>query len=134
LRTDVEDISITGTLRLRTEAILTQTTVFAEVESNLSNTSGVGVTSGQAFVGVAAALQMCHVPVGRRSSAPVSLDVTSQFRLVPTGPPSPLYPRGAPTRSLLLLIHTSFSGDGNLVGASAEVGDTRTNLSPAQTP
>src|SRR5262245_3570383 len=58
MKTDIEDISITGTLHLRTEAILTQTTVFAEVESNVSATTGVGVTSGQTFVAVGAALQM----------------------------------------------------------------------------
>src|SRR5262249_21657988 len=91
LKTDLEDISVAGILHLRSDVTLTATTVYARVDSNISQTTGIGLTSGQRFVGVGVQLQMCKIPAGRRGSLPVSIDITSQYMLVPTGPPSPFY-------------------------------------------
>ena len=123
LKTDLEDISVAGTLHLRSEVTLTATTVFARVDSNISQTTGIGLKSGQAFVGVSVPLQMCKIPAGPRGSLPVSVDINSQFRLIPTGPPSPFYVRGAPQQPLLLIIHASFLSDGSLLGASSLLGN-----------
>src|SRR5262245_54542297 len=131
LKTDLEDISVAGTLHLRSEVTLTATTVFARVDSNISQTTGLGLKSGQAFVGVSVPLQMCKIPAGLRGSLPISVDINSQFRLVPTGPPSPFYVRGAPQKPLLLIIHASFLSDGSLLGASALVSNSPI---PAQVP
>ena len=121
LKTDLEEISVAGTLHLRSEVTLTSTTVFAKIDSNISQTTGVGAKSGQRFVGVGAPLKTCKIPAGPRRSAPVSLDFTSPYLLVPTGPLTPFYARGAPPRSLVLVIHAAFLSDGSLLDASSVV-------------
>jgi hypothetical protein len=123
LKTDLEEISVAGTLHLRSEVTLTSTTVFAKIDSNISQTTGVGTKSGQRFVGVGAPLNTCKIPAGPRRSAPVSLDVTSPYLLVPTGPLTPFYARGAQPRSLVLVIHATFLSDGSLLDASSVVGN-----------
>ena len=128
VKTDLEEISVAGILHLRSEVTLTANTVFAKIDSNISQTTGVGAKSGQRFVGASAPLKMCKIPVGPRRSAPVSLDVTSQYLLVPIGPLTPFYARGAPPRSLLLVIHATFLSDGSLLDASSVVGNSPAHI------
>jgi hypothetical protein len=130
LATNLEDISITGILHLTAHVTLTRTSVFAEVNSNISNTTGVGTKSGQSFVGVGAELQMCAIPAGPRSSSPVPLQLTAQFRLLPSGQRIPLY-QNVREGSLLLILQLAFRADGTLVEASVLVGNSRfTSIAP----
>ncbi len=119
LKTPLEDIGISGTLHIETHVTLTKTAVFAEVNSTISQTTGVGATSGQSFVGVPIPLQMCKIPAGSRTSSDIGLDLTPQFRLIPAGPPTPFYQRGVPETQLPLILHVKFNGDGTLAAATA---------------
>jgi len=124
LATNLEDISITGILHLTAHVTLTRTSVFAEVHSNISHTTGVGTKSGQRFLGVSAALQMCAIPVGPRSGSPDPLQLTAQFGLVPSGQLIPLY-QNVREGSLPLLLQVAFGADGTLVEVSVLVGNSR---------
>lgn len=123
LRTDMEDVSVSGVIQLQTHVTLTRTTLFARVVTSLSQTTGTGITSGQTFVAVGGPQQMCKVPAGTRGSGPVALEINPTYRLIPTGPSSPFYVRGAPERSLPLEAKVTFSSDGTLLSATVVVGE-----------
>ena len=130
VHTDVEDISVSGTLHIQADVTLTPTTLFTRVHSNISATKGVGSTSGQAFVGVSVPLTMCFIPAGRRDSNAITLELTSQYQLIPTGPLSSFYARGGRQAPLLLLVQIRFQGDGTITGANAVVSSSRLASTP----
>jgi hypothetical protein len=133
LTTPFEQIAISGTVQIQTHVTLTKTTVFAEVNSTISQTAGTGATSAQKFVGVPVPLQMCKIPAGLRNSSAIGLDLTAQFRLIPVGPLSPFYPRGIPETQLPLIVQVKFRGDGTLAGATALLAASATGSDSSQT-
>jgi hypothetical protein len=129
LGTDIEGISVSGTLHIETQVALTPEFLVATVHTNISNATGVGTTSGQRFVAVGASLQTCGLPVGLGANAePVQL--TLQFRLSALPPLSPEYQR-VREGSLLLILQLTFRNDGTVSGATSAVGRSRFSVAPA---
>ena len=130
LATDKEDISVSGLLHIEAYVTLTPTTIFGKVHTNISDTTGIGMTSGQMFLGVGASSQHCALPAGlRSSSSPTSLQLTPQYRLSPSAPLSPLYEQFQ-EGSLPLILQLTFRRDGTLVGVSVVVGTSRFSAIP----
>jgi hypothetical protein len=131
LSTNIEDISVTGILNIVVQVTFTSTTVFAKVHTNISNTTGTGLTSGQQFVGVGASLQTCGLPAGPRGANTDLLELTPQYGLLPLPPLASLY-ANVREGSLPLLLQLTFQGDGTVSGISAVVGSSRFSSTPAR--
>lgn len=130
LGTDIEDISVSGTLHIETHAALTPEFLVATVHTNISNATGVGTTSGQQFVAVGASLQTRGRPVGLGVNAE-PLQLTLQFGLLPVPPLSPEY-QHVREGALLLILQLTFRDDGTVSGASSAVGTSRFSATPAR--
>src|SRR5262249_15237869 len=76
---NLEAISIKGTLHIETDVTLTRAAMFAKVRTNITDATAVGMKSGQKFVGLAAALQSCALPISDRGYNPVSLRLTPRY-------------------------------------------------------
>jgi hypothetical protein len=102
--------------------------MFAKVHTNISNANGIGLTSGQQYQAVAASLTMCSIPAGPINSGEVVLELTSAFRLIPTGP-------GARRKSTLLLIpQITFGPSGTLNQVAVGVSPIRVPTTPISAP
>ena len=124
LSTDIEDISITGVLNIVTESTFAANSVFARVHTNVLNTSGIGLRTGQRFIAVGASLQTCGLPTTPNSAGRLFVDLTPQFRLVPLAPLAPAY-KAIREGSLPLVLQVTFQSDGRLVDATVNVGRSR---------
>jgi hypothetical protein len=111
LSTDVEDISVTGVIQIQVDATLTRKTIFTKVSTTITQTTGIGLTSGQAFVGVGTSLSTCSIPVGSRNSDRFPLELISEQQLTPSGSVSALY-LGVRSVPLSLIPEITFREDG----------------------
>jgi len=130
LGTDIEGISVSGTLHIQTHVALTPDFLVATVHTNISNATGIGTTSGQQFVAVGASLQTCGLPVALGANAD-PLQLTLQFRLSPLPPLSSQY-QHVREGALLLILQLTFRDDGTVSGATSAVGTSRFSAIPAR--
>jgi hypothetical protein len=131
LVTDLEEISVSGVMRIQVESRFTRRNVFTKIRTSISQTVGVGVTSGQTLVGVGVSLNTCSIPTNSRSAGRFPLEFISQHELVPTDPIFPMYQR-VRRGPLPLIYEITLGGDGRLAGAVVRIGATR--FRPASIP
>jgi hypothetical protein len=124
LVTGLEEISVSGVMRIQVESRLARRTMFSKIRTSISQTVGLGATSQQAFVGVGTSLNTCSIPASSRSDGRFPLEFVSQHRLVAREPVTAVYQhqREGP---LPLIYEISLDGEGHLAGASVRVGVAR---------
>jgi hypothetical protein len=131
VHTNAEDISVSGTLHIQMDLDQTQKTVFTRLHTNLSDTKGTGLTSGQDFVGVGAPLTMCFFPIGDVTASSIVFEQTSGFRLIATGRLAPFYSSGRPETTLVLVPSITVTPAGTLIDATVIVNSNRVGVTLA---
>lgn len=118
-------------MRIQVESTFRRRNVFTKIRTSISQTAGVGVTSGQTLLGVGVSLNTCSIPASSRSGGRFPLEFISQHELVPTDPILPLYQR-VRRGPLPLIYEITLGGDGRLAGVQVRIGATR--FRPASIP
>jgi hypothetical protein len=133
LTTDLENVAVSGTISFEATSIFTRKTVFTKIEAKISRAVGVGLTSGQTFVAMDAAVHTCSIPGRLRNSNSNDLpyEFMSEHRLLPSGTITSFYQQ-VREGSLALISEFTFQADGSLAAAVVRIGSTR--FRPAATP